>query len=112
LTHQYLVVDQNFLRTDALRDRLGAQPQLRIVLPDLAMFEMAKSTNRELTIKLSLSIVAEDPDRVFVSHALAHCLSYELKTGTAVVGHMVDQRATKFVRKLLYSVSTGVRGSE
>ena len=112
MTHQYLVVDQNFLRTDALRDMLRAQRQIRIVLPDLAMFEMAKSTNRKLTINQSLSIVAEEPGRVFVSHALGHCLSYELKNGVAVDGHMLDQKATKFLRKLLNAVSTGIRNPE
>lgn len=102
----------NFLRLEALRDQLRVQPEIRLVLPDLAMFEMAKSSNRELTLKLSLDIIAQEPHRVFVSRALSDCLSYELSRKVAVVGHLLDRESTIFLRRLLSAVATGIRNAE
>lgn len=76
------------------------------------MFEMAKSRNRELTIKLSLGILALEPNRVFVSRALSDCLNYELNHKVAVVGHLIDRDATNFLRKILVSIATGFPNSE
>lgn len=112
MKHTYLVVDINFLHSQALRDRLCSQPDIRLVLPDLAMFEMSKSSNREFTFKRSLGIMAQEPNRVFVSRALGDCLSYELNRKVAVVGHLVDREATVFVRRLLSAVATGIRNAE
>ena len=112
MKHTYLVVDINFLHLQALRDRLYSQPEIRLVLPDLAMFEMSKSSNREFTFKRSLDIMAQKPNRVFVSRALGDCLSYELNRKVAVVGHLIDREATAFVRRLLSAVATGIRNDE
>jgi len=108
----FLVVDQNQLRSESLRVKVLGEPQTRFVLPDLAMFEMAKSTNRELTLKLSLEILAQDSGRVFVSRALSDCLQYELQQQNAVVGHLIDRDGTKFLRKLLTAVASKVPNAE
>lgn len=76
------------------------------------MFEMAKSRNRELTIKLSLEILAQQPSRVFVSRALSDCLTYELHSKVAVVGHLIDRDATNFLRRILAAIATGFPNSE
>lgn len=76
------------------------------------MFEMAKSRNRELTVKLSLEILAQEPHRVFASRALSDCLRYELRHKVTVVGHLIDRDATQFLRKLLTAIATGLPNSE
>ena len=83
------------------------ESQTKFVLPDLGMFEMAKSSNRELTIKLSLEILAQAPGRVFVARALSDCLHYELVQGKPVVGHLIDSEGTRFLRRLLVAVASG-----
>lgn len=112
MKHSYLVVDQNYLRSEALRELLSARPEVRLVLPDVAMLEMTKPDQRELTVRESLAIISEDPGRVFVSRALSECLAFELNTRRPVVGHMIDQRATKFVRRLLEAVASGSPNAE
>lgn len=112
MTPSYCVVDQNQLRADALRERLEREPSLRLVLPDLGMFEMAKSSNRELTLTLSLEILSGHANRVYVSRALSECLHYELTRAVPVVGHVINSEATKFLRKLLASVASGHRTAE
>lgn len=107
MPHTYLVVDQNYLRTQPLRDLLVVQPRTRLVLPDLAMFEMAKPDERELTIRLSLETIARHPDRVFVSQAMSECLKYELDTSRPVTGHLLFREATQFLRRILHAVATG-----
>lgn len=110
--HTYLVLDLNFLRSDSLKEMLHSQPELKFVLPDLAFFETAKSSNRELTIKLNLEAISLAPNRVYVSRALSDCLYYELHNRLPVVGHMINQDATKFARKLLNAIATGVSNAE
>lgn len=107
MRHQYLVVDQNFLRTPALRDVLMERPHVQLVLPDLAMLEMTKSDEPELTAKLSLKIIAGHSSRVFVSRAMSECLKHELTTGRSVSGHLLFRPATTFLRKVLAAVKTG-----
>ena len=108
MRHRYLVVDQNYLRTRALQDILVANPEVRLVLPDLAMLEMTKPVQRELTVRLSLKDIAREPGRVFVSKATSECLKYELTFKRSVSGHMLFREATNFVRKILIAVDTGV----
>ena len=108
MRHQYLVVDQNFLRTAALRNVLVERPNVQLVLPDLAMLEMTKPDERELTVALSLETIARYPGRLFVSRAMSECLKYELTTGRSVAGHLLFRPATAFLRTVLLAVESGI----
>ena len=112
MSRLYIVVDQNQLRSAELRDKVQKEPQTRFVLPDVGMFEMAKSSNRELTLSLSLEILACAPGRSYVSQSLSGCLSYELHRAVPVVGHLLHRDATAFLRRVLSSVASGVRNAE
>lgn len=81
--------------------------EVTIVLPDLAMLEMMKSGQRELTLNLSLKALAPHRMRVVVSKATSECLDYELRTGRPVTGHMLHPKGTKFLRQILLTVATG-----
>lgn len=110
--HQYFVVDQNYLRTTALRDILVEKPHLRLVLPDLALLEITKSDKRELTVQKSLEIIADNPSRIFVSRAMSECLRYELTTARSVGGHFLSRPATIFLRQVLLAVKTNVSNDQ
>lgn len=112
MSRRYFVVDQNYLRTQSLQELLQGQPEVRLVVPDLAMFEMTKSDNREVTVRLSLATLAQYPSRVFVSRSMSECLKYELGTQRPVNGHLLFRDATQFLRNVLHSVSTGVSNSD
>lgn len=112
MASSYIVVDQNQLRSQALRDRFVQEPHTRFVLPDLGMFEMAKSSNRALTLRLSLEVLSLQPSRVYVSRALGDCLRYELTRTIPVVGHVIDTNGTRFFRRVLAAVASGVSTPE
>lgn len=109
---RYLVVDQNYLRTESLRAILTEQHDIRIVLPDMAMLEMTKSDKRELTVQQSLQALACHPSRIFVSRATSECLKYELENGCPVTGHLCFREATQFLRSVLLAVATGTPTEE
>lgn len=103
---RYLVIDQNYLRADSLAELLKCQPEVRIVLPDLAMLEMTKSGKPELTLKLSLGTLANFSTRVYVSYPTSACLSYELRIKKPIIHRVLDHKATRFLRKVLHTVRT------
>lgn len=107
---RYLVVDQNFLRADELRSQLASDPNLCIVLPDLAFLEITKNERWELTLRLSLAVLADYRQRVFVGRSVSESLRYELYHGKPVTGHMMYRDATRFVREILASVESGTEG--
>jgi hypothetical protein len=107
MRHTYLVVDQNYLRNPDFERLMATRQNTRIVLPDLAMFEMAKSDERELTIRRSLTTLAKYSHRVFMARAIGECLKYELERAEPVSGHMLSREATQYLRQVLRAVSTG-----
>ena len=112
MRRRYFVVDQNYLRTQALQAILIEQPDVQLVLPDLGMFEIAKPDQRELTVRQSLGTIARYPARVFVSRAMSECLKYELETCRSVEGHLLFREGTCFLRKVLLAVATGTPNDE
>lgn len=112
MRHTYLVTDQNYLRTPQLEQLLTTHPSTRIVLPDLAMFEMTKPDERELTVRLSLATLSKFADRVFVSRAIGECLRYELKHVQPVTGYMLFREATLFLRRVLKAIASGASNAE
>lgn len=83
-----------------------------IVLPELAMLEMTKSEQRELTLNQSLKILANHRRRVVVSRATGACLAYELQHKRPVTGHLLQRKSTAFLREVLHTVATGERTAE
>ena len=108
---RYIVLDQNVLRGDELRERLCADKFIQFVLPDLAFLEMNKSAQWEQTLRRSLEILSSHKNRVFVSHSVSQSLRTELTRKTSVQGHsMLYREATYFVREILQSVQDGADG--
>jgi hypothetical protein len=101
MRRRYLVADQNYLRAPELEALLCTDPSVRIVLPDLGFFEMAKNDHKELTVRLSLRTLARYPRRVNVARAIGQALRQEIDTKTAVAGLLAPSESTKVVREVL-----------
>lgn len=112
MQYTYYVVDQNYLRSQRLEQLLATEPDIRLVLPDLGMFEMAAPDERELTVRLSLAIIAKHPNRVFVARSESECLKYELENAKSVSGHMLFREATKSLRRILQAVASGTSNQD
>lgn len=110
MRHQYLVADQNVLRSEELETQLSSNPMLCIVLPDASFIEMTKNEQWELTLRLSLAVLSKYLQRVFVSRAVSESLNYELDHKRPVNGHMLFPEATRFVREILMAVANGTDG--
>lgn len=76
------IVDQNMLNSSetGLGGCLARDPELRIVIPDVAFVEMCKGPEWELTMKLALREVAPYVDRAEMSWAVGEALELESNT--------------------------------
>lgn len=108
--NHYIVVDQNVLRNNVLRERLSSDKTAQFVIPDLAFLEMNKSPQWEQTLRTSLAILSTEKNRVFVSRSVGDALRVELTTKVPVNGKMLYREATNFVREILQSVNDGSVG--
>jgi hypothetical protein len=104
---RHLVVDQNLMRRPLLETLLFDDPELQIVIPDLAFLEMTKTDEWESTLANSLAILARYRSRVHVCLSLNEALRYELHSLSPVGRKMYFPEATNFVRDLLMGVQTG-----
>lgn len=107
---RYIVLDQNVLRGDELRERLCPDQSIQFVLPELAFLEMNKSTQWEQILRRSLAILSSHKSRVFVSYSVSQLLQTELTRKTSVQDRMLYPEATDFVREILQSVQDGSDG--
>lgn len=110
MSKRYVVVDQNVLRKEALRDLVVSSRATQFVVPDLAFLELTKSLQWEKTLRGSFEILSTSSSRVVVSHSVGYALKVELTQRTPVNGRMLDQEATGFVRDILHSVRDGSAG--
>ena len=110
MAKRYLVIDQNVLRKPLLKQRLAMEPHVHFVLPDLAFLEMTKSDQWQSTLRASLGILSDHPNRVHVCRSVNEALGSELATLQPITGHMLYPEATAFARDILDSVRTGIDG--
>ena len=110
MSKRYVVVDQNVLRKEVLRDLLVSSRATHFVVPDLAFLEMTKTLQWEQTLRGSFAILSTARSRVVVSHSVGDALKTELTRRSPVNGRMLHQEATDFVRDILQSVRDGSTG--
>lgn len=97
-------VDSNFLRREELRE-LAHEPQEHLfIVPDLVMFEAIKPARRELTLRQSLRILSEIPDRVFLGSSVSELLQLELGGRRALQGFSAYLEATPVMQRILEAV--------
>lgn len=104
---RHLVVDQNLMRRPLLETLLFDDPELQVVIPDLAFLEMTKTEQWESTLANSLAIFARYRSRVHVCLSVNEALGYELHSLTPIGRRMLFPEATTFARDLLTGLQTG-----
>jgi len=104
MTRMPFVVDTNYLRRDELSALAADDAAHLFVLPDLVMFESAKSTNRELTIRESLRILSTIPDRVFLARSISELLKAEIELQRPMHEYAINHDATPAIRRILEAV--------
>jgi hypothetical protein len=101
MRHRYLVADQNYLRSPELQSLLDSDPALKVVLPDLGFFEMAKGDRAELTVRLSLRTLSQYPKRILLARAVGQAMRFELDHKRPIPGMAAPRRLTKLVQEVL-----------
>jgi hypothetical protein len=104
---RFVVIDQNVLRKPYLETLLVDDPDLRVVLPDLAFLEMTKSPEWESTLRNSLATLSRYPRRVYVCQSVNETLRLELSELKSHAASLSYPDATKFVRDILDGFRNG-----
>ena len=110
MSKRYVVVDQNVLRKDALKELLVSSADTQFVIPDLAFLEMTKSVQWEQTLRGSFAILSTVRSRVVVSRSVGDALKTELAKRAPIGGKMLHDEATVFIRDILQSIRDGSTG--
>ncbi len=109
---RFLIIDQNCYRDDSLAFLIENYPQVRFVIPDVAFVEMCKSISWESTIRQSLKILSETPNRVYAGITVGEAIRLEIKNRkTTSNRHLVCRRFTPVIRSLLREIQSGTNGS-
>ena len=105
------VLDQNYLRSDELRNLIAAEPHSQFVVPDIALLEMCKGDKWKETISRSFESLSACPGRVYHSLSIGEGLNYELKHGVSIDGKLLPRDFRGFTRAILDNVATGGAGN-
>ena len=77
---QYLVVDQNVMRKQVLETLVRNDLLTSFIITDTAFVEFVKNPRWEHTMRGSLAILAQAPERTFVSLSIPEALRKEKET--------------------------------
>lgn len=96
------VVDANMLQSSELENRLHADATSTFILPDVAILEMCKHENCQLTMKLAFKVFAQRSDRVVASLSTGEIFNKELKSFIAISkASILSDNFTDFTRRLI-----------
>ena len=73
------VLDMNVLQSAQLAERLKIESSTRYILPDVALVEMCKKPEWQLTMRLALQGLKDSADDIQVTLSIGEALSIELK---------------------------------
>jgi len=98
------VLDMNFLQTEELKERLQSDLTTRYVLPDVALVEMCKNADWQLTMKLATGVLYNHTERLKVSLSVGEALTIELRRLVPLRGE--DFLSDSFAKKVAYLIQT------
>lgn len=114
MPNRLIVLDQNKLREDRAPEVVHAlqnEPNTHFVLPDIAFIEMTKNADhRERTLRGSLRLLAQYPNRVHVAKGLQDCFKSELFTLESSANRLTLREHRDNLRRLLRTVAGGDEG--
>lgn len=108
---RFYVIDQSYFRDDRLNELLGNHPEIKILIPDVAFVEMAKSTQWESTFRKSLQTLSQYASRCTSIISVSEAIRYEIKSKRSVDGHLTCREFTPYLRKLLIELNSGKDGN-
>lgn len=115
MPNRLIVLDQNKLREDRAPEVVHAllnEPNTHFVLPDIAFIEMTKNPeHRERTLRASLRLLANYPNRVHVAMGLQDCFKFELFTLKSSANHLTFRAHSDNLRRLLRTLAGGDEGA-
>lgn len=104
---KYYIVDQNFFRSDELKQKIEECKKINFVIPDVALLEMFKSEKWEETMRGSLSILSSHPTRTHMAICIGDGIRHETTQWKSISGNLLNKNFTTFLRDLLHCVNTG-----
>lgn len=108
---KYLVVDQNYMRSDELLSVIDSSPDVKFILPDASLMEMCKKPEWESTLMASLRSLSKCPERVYLSMSIGEAIRWEAREQESVGGRLLPQEFTDFIRDLLNDIAKDQQGS-
>jgi hypothetical protein len=106
-----LCIDQGKYRSRELQELISADEKISFIVPDAAIMEMCKSAQWEGTVRRSLKVLSDAPDRVFVTRGNGQNLSAELSLKRPLtLSDLLLPDATLWLRALLREVALETRG--
>jgi hypothetical protein len=103
----HFVLDQNYLRSDELKQRIATDLNCHFIITDDALLEMCKSPEWEKTLRGSLLALTVCPGRVHVSIAVDEAIRMEMGNWKSVSGRLLKKEFSAFLRNLLSDVQSG-----
>jgi hypothetical protein len=101
------VIDQNYFRSDELRNLVLSERRAKFVIPDVALLEMCKGDHWRETMQGSLSTLANCRTRVFHSLSVGEGLNHEMETLSSIEGRLLPLQFRTFVRSVLEDIKLG-----
>lgn len=105
----YIVIDQNYLRDQRMISHVLKSikdTDLFVLLPDVAIMEMLKVPQWECTMKKSLSLLAEEPQKIKVALGFGEIMRKE-KKDQSPIDEIEDKLVTPRWQALLSEIKNG-----
>lgn len=103
---RFLVLDQNYLRSEKLKQIISTEQETHFVIPDSAMVEMCKSPSWEITTRQSLQALSQCPNRVHVAICMGEAVRFEMQHCKSVEGKLLDRKCRALFRDILADTKT------
>lgn len=96
------VVDLNILQDVEFSTKIQAKGDCRFILPDVALVEMCKHENCQLTMKLALHVFVEHTDQLAVTLSVGEALNGEVNSISPTTSEgLVSDDFTRITRQLV-----------
>ena len=102
---RHLVLDQNYLRSDGLKQLISAEPDAIFILPDVALIEMCKGEKWQHVMRSSLAVLSKIPVKVRFSLCVGEAIREELASFTSIQGRLLPDDFTDLKNCLLRDVA-------
>lgn len=100
-------MDQNYFRSEELKQLIEDRPKAKFLIPDAALLEMCKGPQWRETMRGSLATLSSIPGRVSVSLSVGVAFQMECSELKSMEGRLVDKAFTKVVRRAMNDLKAG-----